>query len=75
MPVYIQDVRCNGRELSILECGFRKHHQQWKHGTDVAVQCKKCKLEILVKVELSMSGTVNNVRNHDNVSIFSKFTN
>ena len=43
MPVYLQGVRCGGRELSILECGFRKHLAKNIHGRDVAVQCKKCK--------------------------------
>ena len=43
MPVYLQGVRCGGRELSILECGFRKHLTKRIHGRDVAVQCTKCK--------------------------------
>ena len=42
MPVFIKDVRCTGRELSLLECGFRKN-QDNEHFTDVAVKCWKGK--------------------------------
>ena len=42
MPVHIKDVWCTGRELSLLECGFRKN-QDNEHLSDVAVKCWKGK--------------------------------
>ena len=43
MPVYMKDVRCTGRELSILQCGFRRNLTLTDHLGDVGVKCKKCK--------------------------------
>ena len=41
MPVYMNDVRCSGRELSLLECGFRRNSSTSDHSKDIAVKCKK----------------------------------
>ena len=44
MPVYIEDVRCTGRELSLLECGFKINLTHSYHFGDVGIKCKMCKL-------------------------------
>ena len=44
MPVYMKDVRCTDRELSILECSFRRNLTHTNHLGDVGVKCKKCKI-------------------------------
>ena len=44
MPVFIKDVRCSGREMSLLECGFRRNLTHSVHLEDVGVKCKKCKI-------------------------------
>ena len=41
MPVYIKNVKCSGKELSLLECGFRGNISENDHFNDVAVRCKK----------------------------------
>ena len=41
MPVFIKDVRCTGREMSLLECGYRRNLTHSSHFEDVGVQCKK----------------------------------
>ena len=43
MPVYVKNVRCSGRELSALECSFRRNLTPSVHIGDVGVKCKKCK--------------------------------
>ena len=44
MPVYMKDVRCTGREPSLLECGFKTNLTHTDHFGDVGIKCKKCKL-------------------------------
>ncbi|CAI8004444.1 Neurotrypsin, partial [Geodia barretti] len=41
MPVFIKTVRCTGRQLSLLECGFRRNLTHSVHLEDVGVKCKK----------------------------------
>ena len=43
MPVLLKGVRCTGKELSLLECGYRRAPIVLNHVKDVAVRCK-CKL-------------------------------
>ena len=43
MPVFIKTVRCTSRQLSLLECGFRRNLTHSVHLEDVGVKCKKCK--------------------------------
>ena len=43
MPVYIKSVKCTGKELSLLECGFRGNVSDNDHFYDVAVKCTKRK--------------------------------
>ena len=41
MPVFIKSVRCIGKEMSLLECGYRRNLTHSSHFEDVGVQCKK----------------------------------
>ena len=43
MPVYMQRVKCSGRELSLLGCSYGRNLTHIDHSRDVAVKCKKCK--------------------------------
>ena len=43
MPVYMQHVRCSGRELSLLGCSYGRNLTHIDHSRDVAVKCKKRK--------------------------------
>jgi hypothetical protein len=45
MPVFIKDVRCTGRQLSLLECGFRRNLTHSVHLEDVGVKCKKAECD------------------------------
>ncbi|CAI8015578.1 Neurotrypsin [Geodia barretti] len=40
MPVLLKGVRCTGKELSLLECGYRRAPIVLNHVKDVAVRCK-----------------------------------
>ena len=39
MPVSINGVKCSGRELSLLGCGFREAPSNSDHMNDIAVKC------------------------------------
>jgi hypothetical protein len=41
MPVFIKTVRCTSRQVSLLECGFRRNLTHSVHLEDVGVKCKK----------------------------------
>jgi hypothetical protein len=41
IPVFIKSIRCTGREMSLLECGYRRNLTHSSHFEDVGVQCKK----------------------------------
>ena len=43
MPLHTKSVRCTGKEMSLLECSYRKNDTHNNHFEDIGVQCKKRK--------------------------------
>ena len=48
MPVHIMDVRCTGKEMSLLECGYRRNLTHTTHFGDVGVRCIEREKQFLV---------------------------
>ena len=43
MIAFVKDVKCTGRELSVLGCSFRRDLTSSQHSKDVSVQCTRGK--------------------------------
>ena len=54
-PIYMNNVHCSGQELTLLDCSYSRNLSINEHHKDVGVQCRKCKLRILLQDDVGMA--------------------